>query len=146
LSFYAPIQTKAAFSKNFGNVLEQDYIEDTSNYFNVCYVGDKLEYNATIKDLERREVYISANDDATADSLVQEAKNTLNEKKKTRTLSSVLDAYSEQFVYLTDWNIASIVQNDNEIVGYSEKEVIVEITEFYDSRGFNLEVLLGDYF
>jgi len=145
ISFYTPVETDVVFSKEFANIVEQDFMDDNGRYKNVVYVEDQyIHNNSTFKGLERREIAVSAPRQGSA-TLQQTAIDALNENKALRTLSSVVNPLSKQFEYLKDWNIGSVVLSENRILGYSEREVITEITEFYDETGLNLEVNLGDY-
>ncbi|MCL2420824.1 MAG: siphovirus ReqiPepy6 Gp37-like family protein [Defluviitaleaceae bacterium] len=145
ISFYQPAETDVVFSKEFANIIEQDYRDDNEGYRNVVYVEDQYIHNNHLHSgLERREVAVSA-PRAGSTTLSQTARDALNEHKAVRTLSSVVNPFNKQFEYLKDWDIGSVVTSENRTLGYSEREVITEITEFYDQSGLNLEVNLGDY-
>lgn len=144
IEFYEPTPSVAIFDKEFGNVLEQDYWDDTENFKNVVYVGDTFTYNNNITGFERREVFAS---EPTGGStfLTQTARETLNRHRATTTLQSVIDAGSKQFEYLKDWNIGSRILSQNRDIGFSQHEVVTEILEFYDETGLNIEASTGSY-
>ena len=145
LSFYQPQETEVVFSKQFSNIIEQDYMDDTQPYRNVVFVreGDTIHIHndALHTGINRREMSTSA---ASNESPAQAAIDALRQNQGRRTLSSVVNPFNKQFEYLTDWDIGSIVQSENRELAYSEREVVTEITEYYDSTGLNIEVNLGD--
>jgi len=145
ISFFAPVESEVTFSKEFANIIEQDYRDDTEPYRNVVYVDDQYIHNDHIHTgFERREIAISApNPNHWSIGLRQAAIDALNENRSVRTLSSVVNPFSRQFEYLKDWNIGSVVLSQSRMIGFSGKEVITEITEYYDEAGMNLEVKLG---
>lgn len=145
LVFYDVMPSDTVFSREFANIVEQDYSDDTEQYRNVVYVEDEYIHNDTLyAGLNRREMAISKPSEG-AEYLTQNAINALSENRETKTLSNVINPYSKQFEYLKDWDLGSLVLARNDELGYAEQEIISEITEFYDAAGLNLEVNLGDY-
>ncbi|MCL2565967.1 MAG: siphovirus ReqiPepy6 Gp37-like family protein [Defluviitaleaceae bacterium] len=143
--FYDPVETDVTFSKEFANIFEQDYRDDTSGYKNVVYIDDEYIHNNHAHiGIDRREMTVPAPSHWLI-SLRQTAIDALNENRATRTISSVVNPFNRQFEYLKDWNIGSIVLSENRTLNFSGREVIREITEYYDETGMNLEVNLGDY-
>ena len=120
-------------------------MDDKSNYRNVVIAGDGdniyIHNDALYTGINRREISTSA---SRQESPIQAAIDALRENRERRTLSSVINPFNKQFEYLTDWNIGSIVRSESRELMYSEREVITEITEYYDETGVNLEVNLGD--
>ena len=146
ISFYEPVKTDVTFSKQFANIIEQDYRDDIEMYKNVVYVEDRLIHNdSTHRGFNRREIAVSAPRQGESTTLTQTALDALNENRAIRTISSVVNPYNNQFEYLKDWTIGSEVLSESRQLGFSEREVITEITEFYDASGMNLEVITGDY-
>ena len=144
LQFCQETDTDVVFSREFANIVEQDYTDDTEKYKNVVYVDTQYTHNDGIyTGLGRREMAIPA--PTQGQNVSQNAINALMDNKAVRTLSNVVNPYSRQYEYLTDWNIGSVVLAKSLAVGYAEKELVTEITEFYDETGLNLEVNLGDY-
>jgi len=78
------------------------------------------------------------------ESITQAGVDALRQNQARKTLSSVVNPFNKQFEYLTDWTIGSIVHSESRELAYSEKGVVTEITEYYDSTGLNIEVNLGD--
>lgn len=145
LLFYSPTQTAVTLSQEFTNVIEQNYVNSEESYKNVVYVGDSFVYNDNITGLERREMYVTAPADATPAELTQTALNALNENRKIEKMSNVINPYSEQFIYMDDWDIGSVVTSQNERLEFSARQIITQITEVLDETGLNLEVNLEDY-
>lgn len=144
LLFYSSIETDVAFSREFANIIEQDYTDDTEQYKNVVYVEEVYTHNDSLyKGLERREMAISKPTEG--ENVTQNAINALMENKSIRTLSNVINPFGKQYEYLKDWDIGSIVTAISVQLEYTERELVTEITEFYDETGLNLEVNLGDY-
>ena len=144
IEFYTPTPSIAVFDKEWGNVLEQDYWDDNSDYKNVVLVGDNFVYNNNITGFGRREIAaVEPREGATR--FAQTARDVLNRNRAIRTLSSRVDANSVQFEYGKDWDIGSVVLSQHREIGFAEKEIITEIIEFYDETGKNIEVNTGDY-
>lgn len=147
LKFIESVETEVVFSREFANIIEQDYTDNITNYKNVVYVGEqgKFIYGNENKGLSRREIQVSSPTAEESEYLLQTALNALLNNSASKTLSNVINPYSKQYEYLNDWNIGSIVYAKNIELGYAEQELITEITEVYDETGLNLEVNLGDY-
>lgn len=144
LEFYNPVESVAVFDKEWGNVLEQDYIENVENYKNTVLVGENFIFNNDITGISRREMAAPEPREG-ATRFSQIALDALNRSRAIRTLSSRIDVESVQFEYGKDWDLGSIVLSRNRSIGFSEKEVITEIIEFFDKEGKNVEVNTGDY-
>jgi len=144
IEFRKPTDSIAIFDKEWGNVLEQDYWDDTQNYKNVVLVGDSFIYNNHITGFDRREIPASEPRQG-ATRFVQTARDVLNRNRAVRTLSSRIDVNSIQFEYGKDWDLGSIVTVQNRAIGFTEKEVVTEVMEFFDETGRNIEVNTGDY-
>jgi len=144
IEFYLATDSIAVFDKEWGNVLEQDFWEDTSHAKNVVLVGEDFVFNDHIRGIDRKEVSASEPRQG-ATRFAQTAKDTLNRHRVIRTLSSHIDVHSVQFEYGKDWDIGSIVLSQNRDIGFSEKEIVTEIIEFFDETGRNIEVNTGSY-
>lgn len=148
ISFYEPVQTDVTFSKEFANIIEQDYRDDIERYRNVVFVeynsGIFIHNNNAHTGLDRREIAVRARAD-TASGLMVSAWDAINENRAVKTLSSIVNPFNRQFEYLKDWNVGSVVLSENRAIGFLSREVITEVTEYYDRSGMNLEVNLGSY-
>lgn len=144
LVFYNPAESAAIFSKEWTNVLEQDYFDETLHFKNVVLVGEDFIHNNDIVGLSRREM-ATPEPQAGQTRFLQTALDALNRNAAVRTLSSRIYVNSTQFKYGTDWDLGSIVLSQNREIGYSEKEIAVEIVEFFDKKGRHIDVNTGSY-
>lgn len=142
------IQTDVKFSKEFNNVLEQEYYLDTTAHKNTCIVendeGSTTIVNDGNKGLDRKETYMKLDSQSTA-TAQEQGKIYLQQFKISETLDTVMDTNSIQFFYLVDWNLGDVVTTINKKLGVTIQKNVVEIEEFYDTTGLNLAVTFGDY-
>ena len=143
LEFTRPTETDVVFSKMFANIMEQNYMSDSSNMRNVVYIDNLFVHNdTTFRGINRREMSISAPREGQT-HFAQSALDALHENRKVQQLSSTVNPYSEQFIYLVDWDLGSIVLSNNVVLGVSRLETITEIAEIYGEEGLSLVVNLG---
>ena len=143
LHFTNPVETDTVFSRNFGNVLEQNFLEDTGRYKNVVFIDNEFIHNNNVfKGMARREMAIPVPRQGQTHFL-QSALDALHENGKVRTLSSTVDPHGEQFVYGRDWNLGSVVLSKNEGLDFSERGLVNEIAEVYGEEGLSLVVNIG---
>jgi len=144
LMFLRPMQTDTVFSKKFANVIEQNYMDDSKDYRNVVYIEDEYVHNdALFRGMRRREMAINMPREDQI-HFGQPASDALGENRKIQTLSSTINPSSEQFVYIKDWDIGSVVLSKNQELGHSEREIVTEIVEIYGEEGLSLVVNLGN--
>jgi len=142
LMFLQAVESDVVFSKEFANVLEQNYRDDTSDYRNVVIVDGHFVHNDTrYRGLARREMAIGAPRDGA--HFVQSALNALHENRRVQLLSSTVNPHSEQFRYMQDWDIGSIVTSRSVALGFSERAIVSEIVEIYGEEGLSLVVNLA---
>jgi len=149
IEFYMPAETDTVFNKEFNNILEQDYYEDTKQYRNVVYIDERdgggfIHNNTAFTGFNRREMGTAAPREG-SHTLTQTAIDALTQNSAVRTLTSVINPYNYQFEYLKDWDIGSVVLSESAALQYSEREIITEISEHYDQSGLNIEVSTGSY-
>ena len=143
LHFLNPVETDVAFSKNFGNVFEQNFLEDTKRYKNVVYIENEfIHNNNAFRGMERREMAIPLPRQGQTHFL-QSALDALHENRAVQTLSSTVNPHSEQFTYLTDWNLGSVVLSKSVELEFTERGLINEIVEIYGEGGLALVVNIG---
>ena len=143
LHFLNPVETDTVFSKNFGNVFEQNFLEDIKRYKNVVYIENEFIHNNNLfRGMERREMAIPLPRQGQTHFL-QSALDALHDNRHIRTLSSTVNPHSEQFAYLKDWNIGSVVLSKSEELDFSERGLINEIAEIYGREGIALVVNVG---
>jgi len=138
-------ETDAIFSKEFANVIEQNYIDDIERYRNVVYIDDQFVHNDTLfRGFERREIAIAApRGSGEMTYFLQSARDALHENRKIQVLSSTINPHSEQFVYQKDWDIGAMVTSRSADLGFMERELVSEIVEIYGEEGLSLVVNLG---
>jgi Siphovirus ReqiPepy6 Gp37-like protein len=157
------INEPVIFSKEFDNVLSQNYVDDKSDYRNVCIIAGEgegtartyLVVNDTVTGLDRREMFVDArdlqseNEDETMISqaeyeamLTERAKTKLAENERVRTFETEVD-YNSQFLYGTDYACGDKVTIRNDEIGVVMHTRIVTATEKYNKNGFELNIEFG---
>lgn len=158
------------FSRDFENVLEQNYFESNSNYKNVGLVGGagdgaerKLAIVGNESGIDRYELFIDARD----------IQNTREVKENEKTKNEVIpdDEYSELLItrgkekmldyyevktfdtsinkdanikYIDDYNLGDIVTIFDKRWGITIDTRITGISEIYDTKGVSLEITFGN--
>ncbi|WP_352399384.1 siphovirus ReqiPepy6 Gp37-like family protein [Anaerotignum sp.] len=142
------IQTDVKFSKEFNNVIEQEYYLNTTQNKNTCIVEDNEGSTITVNDgnkgLGRKETYMKLDSQSTS-TAQEQGKLYLQQFKILESMDTVMDTNSIQFEYLKDWNLGDVVTTINKKLGVTIQKNIVEVEEFYDTSGLNLAVTFGDY-
>lgn len=132
IGFIRPVESEAMFSKEFANVVEQDYFDDIEGYRNVVLMSDGFVHNNALHTgFNRREMFVNPPTTAV---------EALRESGMRRGLTSVINTHGGQFEYLRHWDLGSVVYSQNRELGYSEREVVAEVTEYFDEAGRNVEV------
>lgn len=165
--------TWAIFSRNFENILEDEYSNDETKYCNFAYVEGELEEQTQtnedgsqstkkrrvevtvnrIKDgEERKELYVDARDlqkdEGMTDSeyletLRERGIEKLNECNKVETSDFSIDSNSN-LRYKEDFDIGDKVVYINEDLGFSIENRIVEVSESYENGDKTIDVTFGD--
>lgn len=163
----------AIFSKNFENILEDEYSTNNTKYCNFAYVKGEIEErsepdeegNVTItkkrvdkvinrvkQGEERRELYVDARDlqkdDETSDSeyekmLIERGNEKLNECKKIETVNFKIDPLSN-LKYKEDFNLGDKVIYKNEELGFNIENRIIEVTESFENGNKTIDVTFGE--
>ena len=157
------IRDAVIFSKVFDNVLNQNYVDDKSNYRNVAIVAGEGEgtarkiliVNDTTTGLERREIFVDARDlqsireDETVMTteeynamLSERGKKDLADYERVRTFETDVD-YGSQFIYGIDYKCGDKVTIRNDDLGIVMHTRIVTATETYTKNGFELKTEFG---
>ena len=156
------------FSKEFDNVINQQYTKSYTDYKNVAVVAGEGEgdarqvaiYNDEPSGFDRREVYIDArnvrseyrdeNDNEVvltsaeyASLLREQGKEQLAEYQIIETYESEIDMYS-QFVYGVDYGLGDKVSNRNDELGKILHARVVTATLTSNRNGTNLNVEFGN--
>jgi len=152
--------TWAIFSKNFENILEDEYSIDNTKYCNFAYVAGQgegenrviVEVNRVKEGEERKELYVDARDlqkdEETTDAeyleiLKQRGIEKLNECNKVETTNFDINTLSN-LEYKKDFNLGDKVIYVNDELDFNIENRIVEITESYENGNKTINVTFGD--
>ena len=163
------INDKALFSRQYENILEQDYIESLVDYRNTALIAGEGEGTnrkmASIEKgigLERYEFYVDARDlrstKQVGDSevvipdneytsmLTQRGYSKLEEHKEVLCFDSVINtsAYQESLIYKTDYDLGDIVTVYDEKWNITVDTRITEVEEIYQNSGMSINVIFGN--
>ena len=124
------VNNRAIFSKEFENILEQEYTDSLDNYRNVAYgpstsIGD-------IAGTERYEVYVD-----------KDLEVELSKRLKVTTFTSKINLKSN-VKYKTDFNLGDIVTCVSKKWGITINPQITDITEIYEQDGFSINATFGN--
>lgn len=160
------VNPRAIFSKEFENILEQEYVDSINNYRNVCLVGGVGEESArkfaTVGSgagLDRYEVFndqkglantIDDNGTTTIMSdtdynnlLINEGNKILAETKEVQTFDSKINLNSN-LKYKTDFDLGDIVTCISKKWNLTLDTRITEIEEVYEEQGQQINVVFGN--
>lgn len=157
--------TWAIFSRNFENILEDEYSTDETKYCNFAYVeGELQEQNNTEKKRvevtvnrmkdgeERKELYVDARDlqkdeDMTdseyLETLRERGIEKLNECNKVETSNFTIDTNSN-LRYKKDFDLGDKVVYKNDNLGLVIENRIIEISEIYENGDKTIDVTFGE--
>lgn len=161
------VNSKALFSRQYENILEQDYTESIGDYKNTCLIAGAGEGKSRKKTsietgfgLDRYEMYVDArdlqntkivNDEEVIipDSeyipmLVQRANEKLGEHKSIESFDSVVNVNQGNLIYRKDYDLGDIVTIFDEKWNITLDSRITEIQEIYQNGGMNVNVIFGD--
>lgn len=133
--------TGVIFSRQFNNVVEQDYYSEESEYKNTALVGEEW-VNDNNAGLDRWELFVYPNNDGTGAQ--EQGRLALMDYRKREAFDTVIDAKSEQYVYLKDWDIGDIVLCREERWGVRLERRVSSVTEYSDRDGKHLSAVFGD--
>lgn len=157
--------TWAIFSRNFENILEDEYSADETKYCNFAYVeGELQEQNKTEKKRvevtvnrmkdgeERKELYVDARDlqkdeDMTdseyLETLRERGIEKLNECNKVEISNFTIDTNSN-LRYKKDFDLGDKVVYKNDNLGLVVENRIIEISEIYENGDKTIDVTFGE--
>lgn len=152
--------TWAIFSKNFENILQDEYSTDETKYCNFAYVAgeDKaenrviVEVNKIKENEERKELYVDARDlqkdEETTDEeykqmLIERGIEKLSENNKVETSSFSIDTYSN-LKYKTDFDLGDKVIYKNDELGFNVENRIIGVSEAYENGNKTLDITFGE--
>ncbi len=157
------INPPAIFSKEFENVLEQEYTDSSLGYSNVALVAGEGEgtnrKRVTVgggAGMDRYEVHVDARDlqstkeDGTPipeakylDMLRDRGNSKLEESKEIQTFDSKINLNSN-LTYKKDFDLGDIVTCTSKKWGITIDTRITEVQEIYESTGKQINVTFGD--
>lgn len=157
---------KIVFSKEFENVLEQEYTDSVDNYRNVALIAGEgegqareLTYIGNAIGLDREEIYVDAKDLQSTkevgetevpipraeyiEMLKNRGKTNLSEMTKIETFDSKVNLKSN-LIYKEDFDLGDIVTIKSKKWNLTIDTRITEIEEVYEENGFNVFVTFGN--
>ncbi len=152
------INPRAIFSKEFENVLEQEYAESINDYKSIALIageGEGVERVLTTigtgAGLSRFEMFVDARDLQQNElsledyiiQLQQRGSEKLSENTEIQTFNSKINV-SSNLIYKKDFNLGDIVTCISKKWGITIDTRITEIEEIYERDGFNVNVVFGN--
>lgn len=158
------------FSREFENVLNQNYLESTSNYKNVALIagaGEGIERKTTIigdeSGLDRYEIFVDArdiadtrqieNEEGIAHEIIPDSQyvellrtrgnEKLSEHYKIRIFDSIVNINSN-VKYRKDYDLGDVVTFFDKRWKVKVDTRITEVCENYDNDGMTLEITFGN--
>lgn len=152
--------TWAIFSRNFENIVNEEYATDTTKYCNFAYIAgeDKgenrvvVEVNRIKEKEERKELYIDARDlqkdenmtdEEYKQALIERGIEKLNENNKIETANFSIDPLSN-LVYKKDFDLGDKVVYKNEQLGFNIENRIIGISEAYENGDKTIDITFGE--
>lgn len=157
------INSHAIFSKEFENVLEQEFVDSLNNYKSLALVGGigegierKLVSVGNTSGLDRFEMFVDAKDLSNIDEnnnpisdtdynlLLKERGNTkLAECTDIKTFDSKINVNSN-LIYKVDFDLGDIVTCTSKKWGITINTRITEVTEVYEESGPQINIIFGN--
>lgn len=152
------VNAPAIFSKEFENVLEQEFVDSSVNYRNLALIAGEGEGSsrqlATVGQgigLDRYELFVDARDlqqeDLSNNEYIELLKNRgeikLSEYTDIQTFDSKINLNSN-LTYKEDFDLGDIVTCVSRKWGVTIDTRITEIEEVYDSNGKQINVVFGN--
>lgn len=158
-SLYLGRDLPFVFSREFENLLSQNYTDSIKDYANLVKVageGEGLDRQViTIgnsEGLERSEIFVDARDLAPGEyeneedylkALEQRGHEKLYEKRKRESFDAVANTNSN-LTYRVDYDLGDIVTVKSNLLNLSKRLRISEIIETYDENGLHIDLVFGD--
>ena len=155
------INPRAIFSKEFENILEQEYVDSLNNYRNVALVGgigegtlrrlvtvgnsiglDRYEIFNDQKSLSNEVDGSAMSDDDYNKLLIEKGNEKLAETKEIQTFESKINDYSN-LKYKTDFDLGDIVTCVSKKWNLILDTRVTEVEEVYEESGQQINVTFG---
>jgi hypothetical protein len=159
LSLYIGQEQPFVFSREFENLLSQNYtdsIKDLANVAKVAGEGEGTDRQIIVigeaAGLARKEIFIDARDLASSEhesnekylkALELRGSEKLYEKRRRESFDAVANTNSNLF-YRKDFDLGDIVTVKSSLLGISRRLRITEIIETYDEAGLSVDLIFGD--
>lgn len=156
------VNPRAIFSKEFENILEQEYVDSLNNYRNLALVGgigeDTARKMATVGNssgLDRFEIFndqkglsnvvdnVTMSDTDYTNLLIGKGNETLAETKEIKTFDSKINLNSN-LKYKTDFDLGDIVTCISKKWAITLNSRITEIEEIYEEQGKQINIIFGN--
>lgn len=150
------------FSRDFENILEQEYFDSVNNFKNTALIAgagegedrriteieigqglNRYEIFVDARDIEDKEDEQVMNDSEYLPLLIQRGHEKLAEHEKIQTFDSKVDLDGNN-VYKEDFDLGDIVTVVDNEWGIKVDTRITEITEVYEEKGFDVRVVFGN--
>lgn len=152
--------TWAIFSRNFENIVNEEYATDTTKYCNFAYITgeDKgenrvvVEVNRIKEGEDRKELYVDARDlqkdenmtdTEYQQTLIERGIEKLNENAKIETANFAIDPLSN-LIYKKDFDLGDKVVYKNDELGFNIENRIIGISEAYENGDKTIDLTFGE--
>ena len=165
--------TWAVFSRNFENIVNEEYATDTTKYCNFAYVDGELEektgtnedgstkttkrrVTVTVNKIkegeDRKELYVDARDlqkdenmtdTEYQQTLIERGIEKLNENARIETVNFAIDPLSN-LTYKKDFNLGDKVVYKNHELGLNLENRIIGISEAYENGNQTIDITFGE--
>lgn len=159
LSLYMGREQPFVFSREFENLLSQNYTDSIKDYANLAKIAGEGEGSereiVVIGDAagrERKELFIDAkdlrlseyeNNEKYLEALKFRGDEKLYEMRRRESFDAVANTNSN-LVYKVDFDLGDIVTVKSSLLGISKRLRITEIVESYDADGLHVDLVFGD--
>ena len=156
------VNLKCIFSKEFENILEQEYVDSLNNYKNLCLIGgvgegtarklvtignsiglDRFEVFADQRSLSNEVDTIPMADADYTNLLIGKGNETLAETKEIQTFDSKINLNSN-LKYKVDFDLGDIITITSKKWGMTLDSRITEVEEIYEEQGQQINITFGN--
>lgn len=159
LSLYVGKEQPFVFSREFENLLSQNYTDSIKDFANIAKVAGEGEGTdrqivtvGSAAGLDRNEIFVDARDLSSSEyenteqylqALELRGYEKLYERRKRESFDAVANTNSN-LSYRQDFDLGDIVTVRSNLLGLSKRLRITEIIETYDENGLHVDLLFGD--
>ncbi len=159
LSLYLGREQPFVFSREYENLLSQNYADSLQNFANVAKIGGegeglarKIVTTGDSTGLERSEIFVDARDLSSSEYeteedyfkvLMERGNESLFERRRRVSFDAVANTNSN-LIYRQDFDLGDVVTVKSNLLGFSQRLRITEVTETYDEKGLHVDLVFGD--